>query len=97
MTYESTITTAGVKTLPEASVVETMTLDMSKGFFDTNKTANCSLKDFTLTKVLTADDKELENSKWANIIAFDSATKVLTIKGYGGADVADFHEAKLMW
>ena len=67
---------------------------MSAGYFDTPGTANCSLSNFTLTKVVEKDSVTLiDPTIWREVINFDPATKKLKIDKYAGLNVTMFESA----
>ena len=72
-------------------------VEMVSGFFDKIVVANCSLDKYDLTMVQTPDGTTLGKEVWEDIFLFNTVTKVLTIKEYGGLPFIGIDQANLMF
>jgi hypothetical protein len=97
VSYQTFVKFTGEMVKPEASAVEAMELDLSTGYFDTGSQKNCSLTEWSLTKVKSKDDTELASTSWAEIFLFDNTTQKLKVKEFGGADLTTLGETKLIF
>lgn len=70
---------------------------MSTGFFDTALHKNCTLTNFTLTKVRTLLGEEVPNTTWAEIFTYDPQTMAVTLDNYAVEDVTEIAEVNLVF
>lgn len=77
--------------------IKPVTLSMVTGFFDTGLHTNCSLTNFTLTKVKNLLGEEVPNTTWTKFFAYDQATKVLTLDNYAVENVSEIADVSLVF
>ena len=92
MAYETKVPLQGPNEVNEA--VEPVNLDMNTEYFDTPGTTNCSLSNYTLTRVVEKDSVTLiDPTIWSEVLIFDPETKILKIDKYAGLNVTMFESA----